>query len=66
MVKGVEPAAANEDPAPAPLTLKQRMAAIRAESFGIGKQDITMTPREGKAFTIKGHTVEGEIGRAHV
>jgi hypothetical protein len=38
------------------------MAAIRAESYGIGKQDIKMRAKEGGAeFTIKGHTVEGVL-----
>lgn len=36
------------------------MAAIRAEAFGIGKSDVTMT-KDGKSWTIKGHTVEGVL-----
>jgi len=37
------------------------MAAMREECSGIGKQDITMTPKEGKSFTIKGHTIEAVL-----
>lgn len=38
------------------------MAAIRAEAWGIGKQDIKMRARDnGPEFTIKGHTVEGVL-----
>jgi hypothetical protein len=36
------------------------MAAIRGESFGIGKTDVTMQ-KDGKSWTIKGHTVEGVL-----
>lgn len=61
MAEGPEPAAANEDPAPAPLTLKQRMAAIRADAFGIGKDNIKMKSKAGVEFTIKGHTVEAVL-----
>jgi hypothetical protein len=43
-----------------PLTLARRMAAIRADAFGIGKQDIKME-YEGKSYTIKGHTVEAVL-----
>lgn len=43
-----------------PLTLAGRMAAIRADAFGIGKQDIQME-YEGKKYTIKGHTVEAVL-----
>lgn len=43
-----------------PLTLAGRMAAIRADAFGIGKQDIKME-YEGKSYTIKGHTVEAVL-----
>jgi hypothetical protein len=64
-----EPAAANEDPAEATvtvLTLSQRLAAIRAESFGIGKDNIKMSyadkkSGERKEYTIKGHTVEAVL-----
>lgn len=53
---GVEPAAANEDPAPAPLSLKLRMAAIRDECAGITKDEIQMGN-----FKIKGHTFEAVL-----
>lgn len=59
MAPGAEPAAAGEAaPEAAPLTLAQRMAAIRAECFGIGKTDITMESQKGAKYTIKAHTVE--------
>lgn len=61
MAQGFEPAAANQAAAAPRLNIIQRMAEIRAECFGIGKSDITMTPREGKAFTIKGHTFEAVL-----
>lgn len=48
-----------------PLTLAGRMAAIRADAFGIGKQDIPMEyeDKQGnrKSYTIKGHTVEAVL-----
>lgn len=49
-----------------PLTLAQRLASIRAESFGIGKDNIKMAyfdkkSGERKEFTIKGHTVEAVL-----
>lgn len=55
VAEGVEPAAANQDPAEAKavLSLKQRLAAIRDECAGITKDDIKMGN-----FTIKGHTFE--------
>lgn len=46
-----------DDNTQAPLTLKQRLAAIRNECFGIGKEDVKMQ-KDGKSWTIKGHTVE--------
>jgi hypothetical protein len=55
LAKGAEPAPAREDP-PAPLTLKQRLAAIRDECAGITKDDIKMGN-----FTIKGHTFEAVL-----
>jgi hypothetical protein len=55
------PAAADEDPAPTPRSLKQRLAAIRDESFGIGKDTIKMKSKAGVEFTIKGHTVEAVL-----
>ena len=61
MAERDEPAAAVETPAPIP-TLKQRLAAIRTESFGIGKSDITMKSQDGtKSWTIKGHTIEAVL-----
>ena len=56
VVEGAKPPAANED-TPKVLTLKQRMAAIRDECFGIGKEDVKME-KDGKKWTIKGHTFE--------
>lgn len=57
-----EPAAAQSDPQETlPLTLTQRMAAIRDESFGIGKDNIKMKSKAGVEFTIKGHTVEAVL-----
>lgn len=49
-----------------PLTLSQKLAAIRADSFGIGKDNIKMSyfdkkTNERKEFTIKGHTVEAVL-----
>lgn len=60
MVESPEPASADQDTGKSSLTLSQRMAAIRAEAFGIGKSDVTMT-KDGKSWTIKGHTVEGVL-----
>ncbi len=45
----------------APRTLTQRMAAIRDESYGIGKDNIKMKSKAGVEFTIKGHTVEAVL-----
>lgn len=59
MVEGDEPAAANEGAAPK--SLKQRMAAIRADAFGIGKDNIKMKSKAGVEFTIRGHTVEAVL-----
>jgi hypothetical protein len=63
VVEGAKPASANidtteahEEPA-APRSLKQRLADIRDECAGIGKEDIKME-KDGKKWTIKGHTVE--------
>lgn len=50
-----EPVASNENPPPR-LTIAQRMAAVRAECFGIGKSDIKMG-----TFNIKGHTFEAVL-----
>lgn len=64
-VKPVAQAAPPAEPAK-PLTLAQRLAAIRAESFGIGKDNIKMSyfdkkSGERKEFSIKGHTVEAVL-----
>lgn len=56
MAEGGEPASANENTTP-PLTLKQRMAAIRDECFGIHK-DAIQKEKDGKRWTEKGHIVE--------
>lgn len=53
LAEGAKPAAAGSAPAEAPRSLKQRLADIRDECFGIGKEDIKMG-----SFTIKGHTFE--------
>lgn len=58
MAESPEPAAADQNPKPR--SLAQRMAAIRGEAFGIGKTDVTMQ-KDGKSWTIKGHTVEGVL-----
>lgn len=60
VAEGAESAAANEDPKPI-LSLKQRLAAIRDEAFGIGKDTIKMKSKAGVEFTIKGHTVEAVL-----
>lgn len=60
LAEGVEPAVADEN-SPAPKSLKQRLAAIRDESFGIGKDNIKMKSKAGVEFTIKGHTVEAVL-----
>jgi hypothetical protein len=57
--EGDEPVAAND--APAPRSLKQRLAAIREEAFGIGKDNIKMKSKAGVEFTIRGHTVEAVL-----
>jgi hypothetical protein len=60
---GDEPAAAAApaEEAPVWLTIGQRLAAIRAECFGIGKQDIDMETKSGAKFRIKGHTIEAVL-----
>jgi hypothetical protein len=60
VVESAEPAPACQ-PAEAPRSLKQRMAAIRDECAGIGKQDIKMDTKSGSSFTIKGHTFEAVL-----
>lgn len=42
------------------MTLAERMAAIRDECSGIGKEDVKMQ-KDGKSWTIKGHTVEAVL-----
>lgn len=63
VAESLEPAAADQDTREAPLRgLAQRMAAVRAESYGIGKQDIKMKNKEGtKEWMIKSHTVEAVL-----
>ena len=55
--------AADEADAPqADRNLSERLAAIREESYGIGKDDIQMQNKERtKSWTIKGHTVESVL-----
>lgn len=44
------------------MTLRERMAAIRAESYGIGKDNIEMKNADRtKSWVIKGHTVEAVL-----
>lgn len=60
MVEGPEPVAAREDTGAK--SLKQRLAAIRDECSGIGKQDIEMANADRtKKWTIKGHTFEAVL-----
>lgn len=69
VAEGVEPTTADVDTGeteaveqPAPRSLKQRMAAIRDECAGIGKQDIEMQNQDrSKKWTIKGHTFEAVL-----
>lgn len=56
VAEGAEPAPARQT-AEVPMTLTQRLAAVRADCDSIGKQDIQME-KDGKRWTIKGHTVE--------
>jgi hypothetical protein len=64
MIATTEPEAEPEplpEPAPEPpppLTLKQRLAAIRAECDAVGKQTIQMETAKGVKYTIQAHTVE--------
>lgn len=61
LAEGVESAVADENP-PAPKSLKQRLAAIRDECFGIGKEDIQMQNADrSKSWKIKGHTFEAVL-----
>jgi hypothetical protein len=60
VAEGDEPAVA-EQTANAPKSLKARLAAIREEAFGIGKDNIKMKSKAGVEFTIKGHTVEAVL-----
>lgn len=44
------------------LSLAEKLAAIRAEAYGVGKDDIKMRNKERtKEWTIKGHTVEAVL-----
>jgi hypothetical protein len=62
VVEGPKPASANEDTQPlVEWTLAERMAAIRSEAYGIGKDTIKMKSKAGAEFTIKGHTVEAVL-----
>lgn len=59
VAEGAKPAPANEDTYPLKeWTLAERMAAMRSEAYGIGKDTIKMKSKAGVEFTIKGHTVE--------
>lgn len=60
MAESPESAAADKDTIQV-LTLKQRMAAVRRECFGIGKDNIEMESAKGAKFKIKGHTVEAVL-----
>lgn len=56
---GHEPAVAKQNP---PKSLKVRMAAIRDECAGIGKDDIEMQNADRtKKWKIKGHTIEAVL-----
>lgn len=60
LVEGNEPAPPGQDTKP--LTLVERMAAVRRECDGLGKEDITMQNKEKTAtWKIKGHTIEGVL-----
>lgn len=60
MAAGAEPAPAEKNTPP--LSLKQRLAAIRTECAGIGKDDIEMANADRtKKWKIKGHTVEAVL-----
>ena len=61
LAEGAEPVAAGEPAAPQARSLKQRLAAIREEAFGIGKDNIKMKSKAGVEFTIRGHTVEAVL-----
>lgn len=62
LVEGDGPTDTRQNPGEAweGLSLAERMAAIRAEAFGIGKDDIRMQKGD-KSWTIKGHTVEAVL-----
>lgn len=53
-----EPAGRQENTVPK--SLKARLAAIRDEAFGIGKENVSMQ-KDGKSWTIKGHTFEAVL-----
>lgn len=60
VAESAEPAPASE-PTVTPRSLKERLAAVREEAFGIGKDNIKMKSKAGVEFTIKGHTVEAVL-----
>lgn len=59
MADGAQPA--DNEASAQTMTLAQRLAAIRDDAYGIGKDDIKMASKEGKEFKIKGHTVEAVL-----
>ncbi len=65
MADGQKPANANEDTTEEerePVkTLTQRMAAIRADASGVGKEKIDMKTKSGSEYSIKAHTIEGVL-----
>lgn len=61
LAEGAKPAVAGSAPTETPRSLKQRLAAIRSEAFGIGKDNIKMKSKAGVEFTIRGHTVEAVL-----
>jgi hypothetical protein len=44
-----------------PLTLAQRLAAIRAESSGVGKENVTVKTKGGDQYSFQAHTIEGVL-----
>lgn len=66
VAEGVEPTAPEPAAEQAPRSLSRRLADIRGQAFGIGKDNIKMSyfdkkSGEKKEFTIKGHTVEAVL-----
>ncbi len=60
VAEGDEPAVAEADTAP-PLSLAQRMSAVRKECAEVGKSTINMKTKAGVAYTIKAHTIEAVL-----